>query len=131
MNRMPGVGVRAKTIMGEEVSEFVIRESVDGNETLSLLHVDDLVQVVTSKRDEFGNTITKEKCGYLKYQDGSGLLNVEEFDEFIYDLTNFLTYVGEPSRAERERMGVYAIIFFIIFTFLSALLYREYQKDYH
>ena len=35
------------------------------------------------------------------------------------------------SRAERERMGVYAIIFFIIFTFLSALLYREYQKDYH
>ena len=28
-----------------------------------------------------GNTITKEKCGYLKYQDGSGLLNVEEFDE--------------------------------------------------
>ena len=67
----------------------------------------------------------------LKHQDGSGLLNVEEFDEFIYDLTNFLTYVGEPSRAERERMGVYAIIFFIIFTFLSALLYREYQKDYH
>ena len=104
---------------------------IQGNQKLGCKEVAVLAKNGGEKRDEFGNTITKEKCGYLKYQDGSGLLNVEEFDEFIYDLTNFLTYVGEPSRAERERMGVYAIIFFIIFTFLSALLYREYQKDYH
>ena len=57
---MPGLGVRAKTVIGEGVSEFVIRESVDGNETLSLLHIDDLIQVVTSKRNEFGN-VTIEK----------------------------------------------------------------------
>ena len=104
---------------------------IQGNQKLGCKDVPVLAKNGGEKRDEFGNTITKEKCGYLKHQDGSGLLNVEEFDEFIYDLTNFLTYVGEPSRAERERMGVYAIIFFIIFTFLSALLYREYQKDYH
>ena len=104
---------------------------IQGNQKLGCKEVPVLAKNGGEKRDEFGNTITKEKCGYLKHQDGSGLLNVEEFDEFIYDLTNFLTYVGEPSRAERERMGVYAIIFFIIFTFLSALLYREYQKDYH
>ena len=43
----------------------------------------------------------------------------------IYDLTNFLVYVGEPARADRERIGWYVVFFFIIFTALSALLYRE------
>ena len=56
---------------------------------------------------------------------------LDEFDSFIFDLTNFLTYVGEPSRADRERIGTYTIFFFIIFTVLSSLLYREFQKDYH
>ena len=49
-----GLGVRAKTALQEEASEFVIRESSNGNETLSLIHVDDLIQVATSKRDEWG-----------------------------------------------------------------------------
>jgi len=76
LNRAQGLGVRAKTIIGEETSEFVIRESIDGNETLSLLHVDDLVQVVTSKRDEFGN-ITLEKHMMTK--------NIETFSHYRYD----------------------------------------------
>jgi cytochrome c1 len=83
------------------------------------------------KRDEAGNTITKEKCGYLKVAEGEGALSKDEFDSLIYDLTNFLVYVGEPAKAERERIGWYVIFFFVIFTALSSLLYREYQKDYH
>ena len=34
-------------------------------------------------------TLSLKKNVDIKHQDGSGLLNVEEFDEFIYDLTNF------------------------------------------
>jgi ubiquinol-cytochrome c reductase cytochrome c1 subunit len=90
-----------------------------------------LQKMAVKKRDDFGNTITKEKCGYLKVDEGSGELNKEEFDSLIYDLTNFLVYVGEPAKAERERMGWYVIFYFLIFTALSALLYREYHKDYH
>ena len=83
------------------------------------------------RRDEFGNDITEEKCGYLKTVEDSGSLSVEEFDEVIFNLVNFMTYVGEPSRVDRERMGWYAILFFVVFTALSYLLFREYQKDYH
>ncbi|GIS02782.1 MAG: hypothetical protein CM15mP104_0030 [Gammaproteobacteria bacterium] len=82
------------------------------------------------KRDEAGNNITEEKCGYLLSLN-NGQLSTEEFDQLIYDLTNFLTYVGEPAKRVRERMGWYVIFFFIIFTALAHLLYREYQKDYH
>ena len=68
---------------------------------------------------------------YLKVAEGEGSLSKDEFDNLIYDLTNFLVYVGEPAKAERERIGWYVIFFFVIFTALSSLLYREYQKDYH
>ncbi|MDC1488303.1 hypothetical protein N8224_07030 [Gammaproteobacteria bacterium] len=49
----------------------------------------------------------------------------------MYNLVNFMTYVGEPSRADRERIGWYVILFFIIFTSFAYLLFKEYQKDYH
>jgi len=83
------------------------------------------------KRDDYGNTITKQKCGYLEVDEGSGELSKEQFDKLIYDLTNFLVYVGEPAKATRERMGWSVIFYFLIFTALSALLYREYHKDYY
>ncbi|MAS62094.1 MAG: hypothetical protein CMA34_00215, partial [Euryarchaeota archaeon] len=76
LERVAGLGVRAKTILKDDASEFVIRESSDGNETLSLIHVDDLMQVVTSKRDDLGN-VTIEKHMITK--------NVETFSHYRYD----------------------------------------------
>ena len=81
--------------------------------------------------DIVGNTITEENCGFLEVENGTGELSKEEFDSFIYDLTNFLVYVGEPIKATRERIGWYVVFYFLIFTALSALLYREFHKDYN
>jgi cytochrome c1 len=62
------------------------------------------------KRDDSGNTITKEKCGYLKVEEGTGELTKEEFDTLIYDLTNFLVYVGEPAKAYKRKNGLVCYI---------------------
>ena len=78
-----------------------------------------------------GVTITEEKCGFLEVENGTGKLSKEEFDSLIYDLTNFLVYVGEPAKATRERIGWYVVFYFLIFTALSSLLYREFHKDYN
>ena len=104
---------------------------LQGNQRLVCKDVPIIANNGGEKRDNSGNTITKEKCGYLMVEDGSGELTKEQFDTLIYDLTNFLVYVGEPAKATRERMGWYVIFYFLIFTALSALLYREYHKDYH
>jgi len=104
---------------------------LQGNQKLVCKDVPVIAKNGGEKRDDLGNVITMEKCGYLKVAEGSGELTKEEFNTLIYDLTNFLVYVGEPSKAKRERMGWYVIFYFLIFTALSALLYREYQKDYH
>ena len=104
---------------------------LQGNQKLVCKEVPVIAKNGGEKRDDLGNVITMEKCGYLKVAEGSGELTKEEFNTLIYDLTNFLVYVGEPSKAKRERMGWYVIFYFLIFTALSALLYREYKKDYH
>ena len=78
-----------------------------------------------------GKAITEEKCGQLVVDEGTGVYSAEEFDAAIYDLTNFLYYVGEPTRLERHRIGVYAILFLIILACFTYLLNREYWKDVH
>ena len=104
--------------------------SLQGNQRLVCKNIPVIAKNGGEKRDEFGSTITKEKCGFLEVEEGTGELTKEEFDTLIYDLTNFLVYVGEPIKATRERIGWYVVFYFLIFTALASLLYREYHKDY-
>ena len=67
----------------------------------------------------------------LKVQPGTGSMTPAEFDQAMYDLTNFMTYVGEPSRLKSERIGTFVLIFLAIFTFVAYLLKREYWRDIH
>jgi cytochrome c1 len=69
------------------------------------------------------------KCDQLAVDAGTGAMSTEEFDAAIYDLTNFLYYTGEPSRLERQRTGIYVLLFLIILGCFTYLLNREYWKD--
>ena len=69
--------------------------------------------------------------GELLVEEGSGSMNAEEFDAAIYDLSNFLYYVGEPSRLERQRLGIYVLLFLVILGTFTFLLNREFEKDVH
>ena len=60
-----------------------------------------------------------------------GSLTAEEYDIVVRDLTNFLEYVGEPSKLERESMGYKVLIFLFIFFVISYFLKKEYWKDVH
>jgi len=84
--------------------------------------------------------ITEEVCGEeitargrqaLELVPGTGQLTPEEYDQVIYDLVNFLYYVGDPSRLERESLGVYVLFFLAFFFVFAYLLNREYWKDVH
>ena len=54
-----------------------------------------------------------------------------EYDNAVRDLVNFLDYSGEPIKLERQRLGYWAIGFFVIFLVLSILLKKEYWRDVH
>ena len=75
-----------------------------------------------------GQPITEEKCGQLVLEEGTGLYTAEEYDQAVYDITNFLYYVSDPSRLERNRLGVYVLLFLVILFVFTWLLGREYNK---
>jgi ubiquinol-cytochrome c reductase cytochrome c1 subunit len=60
-----------------------------------------------------------------------GRMSAAEFDVFVHDTVNFLTYIGEPVRAERQSMGVVVVLFLAVFTVFAWLLKKEYWKDVH
>ncbi len=60
-----------------------------------------------------------------------GSMTSEEFDAAMYDLTNFLSYMGDPVKLERHRLGMFVLIFVAIFFIFAYLLNREYWKDVH
>ncbi len=61
----------------------------------------------------------------------SGTLSAEEFDTLVRDLTTFLAYMGEPMQLERRSLGIYVILFLLVFAVLAYLLKKEYWRDVH
>lgn len=53
----------------------------------------------------------------------------EEFKQSVGDLVNFMAYMAEPIKAERERLGVFVLIFLGILMIPVWFLNKEYWKD--
>ncbi len=56
-------------------------------------------------------------------------LTPEEYDQAVADIVNFLSYVGEPIRETRKRIGIWVLLFLGILLIFAVLLKREYWKD--
>jgi ubiquinol-cytochrome c reductase cytochrome c1 subunit len=58
-----------------------------------------------------------------------GQLTPAQYDAFVRDTVNFLQYAGEPTQVEREGLGIWVVLFLLVFTWFAWLLKREYWKD--
>jgi ubiquinol-cytochrome c reductase cytochrome c1 subunit len=58
-----------------------------------------------------------------------GELSVEEYDQFVRDLVNFLDWAGSPEQLDRQRLGIWVIIFLFVFLIFAYLLKVEIWKD--
>jgi ubiquinol-cytochrome c reductase cytochrome c1 subunit len=59
----------------------------------------------------------------------AGAMTAAEFDGFVRDTVTFLEYVAEPAKAERKALGVWVILFLLMFTAFTYFLKQEYWKD--
>ncbi len=84
-------------------------------------------QKAVFKEDEHGGDPIFERFELVK----PGSLTPEQFDGVVRDLVNFLDYVGEPYKLERQRLGVKVLLFLFVFFILAYLLKKEYWKDVH
>ena len=67
----------------------------------------------------------------LQYIEGTGAMSAEEFDIVIADLVNFLYYIGEPIRNRRQEIGIWVLILLTVLYAFTALMGREFSRDYH
>jgi ubiquinol-cytochrome c reductase cytochrome c1 subunit len=54
-----------------------------------------------------------------------------EYDRTVRDLVNFLAYMGEPIKQERQRLGIKVLLYLLVFFVIAYLLKKEYWKDIH
>ena len=89
--------------------------------------------VVDTRLEPLSGTAMAEHhdaCGTMETVT-EGRLSTEEYEQTIYDLVNFLAYIAEPIKADRQRIGVYVLLFIAVFYVFATLLNREYWKDVH
>jgi ubiquinol-cytochrome c reductase cytochrome c1 subunit len=60
-----------------------------------------------------------------------GTQSAVEYDRTVYDLVNFLTWMGEPHQMARKRLGIWVLIGLTVLIFLAYLLKQAYWKDVH
>lgn len=58
-----------------------------------------------------------------------GTMSEAEFDEVVRDVVNFLDYIGEPMQLERQRLGIWVIVFLLVLLLISYMLKKEIWKD--
>lgn len=56
---------------------------------------------------------------------------VEKYRQDVLNLVTFLEYMGEPTKLERQRLGMWVLLYLFIFLIVAYLLKREYWKDIH
>jgi ubiquinol-cytochrome c reductase cytochrome c1 subunit len=63
--------------------------------------------------------------------DKPGTLKPGEYDQLVADLVNYMTYMSEPARDDRVKIGLYTMIVLFVLTALAFALKKEYWKDVH
>jgi len=58
-----------------------------------------------------------------------GTMTPLQYDQAIGDLVNFLQWMGEPAQNTRVRVGVWVLLFLLMFTVITWRLNAAYWKD--
>lgn len=67
---------------------------------------------------------------FEKFEPGVvGSLTPAQYDDFVRDLVNFLQYVSDPTQVERQSLGIWVVLFLLMFTGIAYMLKKEYWKD--
>ncbi|MEZ5534371.1 MAG: cytochrome c1 [Thiolinea sp.] len=60
-----------------------------------------------------------------------GSISPAEYNQVVRDLTNFLVYVSEPAQLHRKSIGIWVMLFLVVFAVVAYFLKKEYWKDVH
>jgi ubiquinol-cytochrome c reductase cytochrome c1 subunit len=56
-------------------------------------------------------------------------MSPQEYDAYVRDLVNYMTFMGEPVRAKRIQIGIVVLLFLVVAFFAALVVKKEYWKD--
>jgi ubiquinol-cytochrome c reductase cytochrome c1 subunit len=63
--------------------------------------------------------------------DKPGTMSAQEYDRLVADLVNYMSYMAEPARHDRVKIGLYTLLVLFGLIALSYALKKAYWKDVH
>ena len=84
-----------------------------------------LWQLQGTQRAVFGGEDVLERLEPIR----PGELSSAEFDDVVRDIVNFLDYISEPIKRERQQLGIRVIGFLLVFLLIAYMLKKEIWKD--
>ncbi len=118
-------GAEVKTELKVEEKHFDVNGKLKQSKILREAKKSD----VDSKNLKLEKREDKRLIGFELVEKGQ--LSEVEYKKTANDLVNFLVYLGEPRKLERQKIGVVVIFFLLILFVFAYLLKREYWKDVH
>ena len=94
----------------------------------SVQGVQNAVWTATEHKGEDGKAVVTPE--FKTFEMGVvGSLNKEQYDDFARDIVNFLQYVSDPTQVDRQSIGIWVVLFLLMFTGIAYMLKKEYWKD--
>jgi len=87
------------------------------------------VQKPIYKEVEHGGKTTKVIEGLELVEAGS--MTPAEYNNTVRNLTTFMAYVSEPVKQERQRLGIWVMLFLVVLFVLAYMMKKEWWKDVH
>ena len=78
-----------------------------------------------SEKEEHGHKMEVRQLALEK----PGQLSPKEYDLFVADLVNYLSYMAEPAKTQRTQLGIIVLFFLVLFFVVVLFLKKEYWKD--
>ncbi len=83
--------------------------------------------VYDGQSDAEHNAVHRKFTGFELEQKGT--LTPREYDQFVRDTVNFLDYIAEPMKLQRQSLGLKVLAFLLVFFLFAYYLKKEYWKD--
>jgi len=77
-------------------------------------------------------TMTEDKDGVMHFSPASkGSMTPAQFQGFVGDITNFLSYAASPDKLERSSLGPKVLLYLLVLLVVCYLLKKEFWRDVH
>jgi ubiquinol-cytochrome c reductase cytochrome c1 subunit len=88
----------------------------------------EMVPVYRMEKDEEGKDL--KVIDHLELAK-PGKMTLAAYDGAVADLVNYLSWMGEPAKAQRLRIGLFVVFFLSVFAVVAFYLKKEFWKDVH